>query len=78
MPESALTFFSLLDVEEQQQKDMQIKVLTEEVERLKTYKTYTDRKIKEEATKIADDLIRDRVPQLIDSKMKELENRMRT
>jgi len=34
--EPALTFFSLLDVEEQQQKDMQIKVLTEEVDRLKT------------------------------------------
>lgn len=59
------------DVEEQEQKDMQIKVFTEEVERLKTYKTYTDRKIKEEATKIADDLLRDKVPQIIDERMKE-------
>jgi len=75
--EPALTFFSLLDVEEQEQKDMQIKVLTEEVDRLKTYKTYTDRKIKEEATKIADDLIRDRVPELIDSKMKEIDSKMK-
>ena len=75
--EPTLTFFTLLDVEEQEQKDMQIRVLAEEVERLKTYKTYTDRKIKEEATKIADDLIRDRVPELIDSKMKEIDSKMK-
>ncbi len=33
------------------------------------------KKIKEEATKIADDLIRDRVPQLIDQIMKEFLDR---
>ena len=69
--ELALTFFTLLDAEEQQRKDMQIQALTEELDKLRTYKTYTDRKIKEEATKIADDLLRDRVPQIIDERMKE-------
>lgn len=67
--EQALTFFTLLDAEEQQRKDMQIQALTEEVEKLKTYKGFTDRKIREEATKIADDLLRDRLPQIIDERM---------
>lgn len=50
---------------------MQIQALSDEVEKLRTYKTYTDRKIREEASKIADDLLRDKLPELIDERMEE-------
>ncbi|MFQ5969292.1 MAG: hypothetical protein ACE5J2_02195 [Nitrososphaerales archaeon] len=58
-------------MEEQERKDMQIQALSDEVEKLRTYKTYTDRKIREEASKIADDLLRDKLPELIDERMEE-------
>ncbi len=43
--------------------------MRQEIEALRTYKANTDTKVREEASKIAEDLVRDRIPQIIDQRM---------
>jgi len=85
--EPGLTFFALLDTEEQQRKEMEVESLKDEVEKLRTYKSITAEQVEERAIKMAEDLARDRLDELIrrelpmavkqevDRKMHQLERR---